>query len=843
MKKNISINISGTLFHMEEDAYERLKNYLDGISQYFSTYDDSKEIIADIENRIAEIFSTKVKPGKEVLTIEDVESLIAIMGTVNDFKAMEEEIKTSNPTNDPNPAEDPYLTAAAPDEAPKKVYRDTRRKVLGGIAAGLANYLSIDPIWVRLVLLVLFFSATPFHGLHRSQALGHVVVLLYIICWIFIPGNNHLGKNEKFKKLFRSRDKRIFGGIASGLSVYFKTDPLAIRLLFVGLVFLGGSGILIYIILWVITPEAKTFTDKMQMEGNPITLSNIENSIKNALHIKETEENTLTKILLFPFRIIAMVFNGLAKVLGPLVIVLGNLIRVATGVVIVIVSLILMFAFTMLVLAVFKLVSVNAVHYGNFPWELVRQNLPEYLALSAYFVLFIPLLLLCIGGLSFIANKRLLHATIGWSFFGIWVLALIFTSFQASRILFKYRSQGNYTVQKTMPQVGKTLSLQLNEIETGIEGYPAVALHLEGYEGTALRLESKYMARGSSRKNASDNARQIQYLVAQKDSLLIFNSNIHFPSNSEFRFQHLRMKLYIPYGTKFTMTPDLYRIARESLHRNGYSSHDLTGTTWVFMAGEGLKCLDCLEYNGNDEDDEDAVLPFIGRRHNRAEEVDFWGNTSSGDDDQVKKYSITDFTCVKARDAIEVNIVHGNSFKVVSTGNVHALKKLTIRKNGDCLEMGQEREEDPWWGFDHDDAQVKVIITMPELEHLELSGASKGMVQGFKSNTMEAHLSGASDARFEVDVRELKIGGSGASHIAVDGNGDLLTIDISGASEFNGYDYQTNRVEAVVSGASHAEVVVRELLQVDASGAGKLSYKGHPRVTSKLSGAGNVEQE
>ena len=57
MKKTVSINIGGIIFHIEEDGYDKLKNYLDSVNKYFSTFEDSGEIIADIESRIAEIFS------------------------------------------------------------------------------------------------------------------------------------------------------------------------------------------------------------------------------------------------------------------------------------------------------------------------------------------------------------------------------------------------------------------------------------------------------------------------------------------------------------------------------------------------------------------------------------------------------------------------------------------------------------------------------------------------------------------------------------------------------------------------------------------------------------------
>ena len=131
MKKNISINISGIIFHIEEDGYERLKEYLESINKYFSSFDGSSEIIADIESRIAEIFLSKLTEDKQVITIEDVTSLITTMGGIQDFQAVEEEIasptteSTEEQTEDEEHAE---ATGSAAEDPKKKLYRDKNRR-------------------------------------------------------------------------------------------------------------------------------------------------------------------------------------------------------------------------------------------------------------------------------------------------------------------------------------------------------------------------------------------------------------------------------------------------------------------------------------------------------------------------------------------------------------------------------------------------------------------------------------------------------------------------------------------------------------------------------------------
>src|SRR5687767_8764949 len=141
MKKNISINISGIIFHIEEDGYENLRRYLDSITKYFSSFEDSSEIMADIESSIAEIFLSKLNEGKQVITAEDVNALIATMGSVSDFKSAEEQPPQSSSTyqntGNASYSEPSSCGAASATYAPPKVLRrDQRRKILGGVCAG-----------------------------------------------------------------------------------------------------------------------------------------------------------------------------------------------------------------------------------------------------------------------------------------------------------------------------------------------------------------------------------------------------------------------------------------------------------------------------------------------------------------------------------------------------------------------------------------------------------------------------------------------------------------------------------------------------------------------------------
>jgi phage shock protein PspC (stress-responsive transcriptional regulator) len=213
MKKNISINISGIIFHIEENGYEKLNAYLESINSYFSNFDDSGEIVADIESRIAEIFLSKLNEGKQVITADDVESLISTMGSIADFQAIEDdEVVLEEPVS----AEDKGDKKTT--EESKKLYRDSKRKLLGGVAAGMANYFTIDPLWIRLLFILL---ATD---IFFSHSLGFIIIITYIVLWVILPVSDEVDEDAKIKKMYRNPDERVLGGVASGVAAYFGTD-------------------------------------------------------------------------------------------------------------------------------------------------------------------------------------------------------------------------------------------------------------------------------------------------------------------------------------------------------------------------------------------------------------------------------------------------------------------------------------------------------------------------------------------------------------------------------------------------------------------------------------------
>src|ERR1700733_2446389 len=139
MNKTIIININGIVFHIEEDAYEVLKNYMTDVKRHFMNSADSLEITTDIENRIAEMFNELLaKESKQVIVEQDVKGVIEQMGTVEDFEHAEEDTKAS--------FDNTYYNTGAT----RRLFRDPDDRLVAGVCAGIANYFDIQVTWIRL---------------------------------------------------------------------------------------------------------------------------------------------------------------------------------------------------------------------------------------------------------------------------------------------------------------------------------------------------------------------------------------------------------------------------------------------------------------------------------------------------------------------------------------------------------------------------------------------------------------------------------------------------------------------------------------------------------------------
>lgn len=166
MKKTLTVNLGGTVFHIDEDAYRLLDNYLCNLKLHFQKQEGAEEIVNDIENRISELFLEKINGGSQVITLTDVEEVIARVGKPEDFETNEQEEEKKTTAN--NGTSYTYTTR-------RRLYRNPDDKMLGGVLGGLAVYLGWDVTVLRLIALVILIAG---YG---------TLIPVYIVCWIAIP--------------------------------------------------------------------------------------------------------------------------------------------------------------------------------------------------------------------------------------------------------------------------------------------------------------------------------------------------------------------------------------------------------------------------------------------------------------------------------------------------------------------------------------------------------------------------------------------------------------------------------------------------------------------------------
>lgn len=196
MKKTYNINLAGYAFVIDEDAYDILDSYLSTLGQICEK-SGQKETAADIEQRIAEIFMEEFQEetGRRILTLVDVESVIKRMGPPGEIVDVE-----VAPVG--GPAVPPPMPSAKVTFSEKRLYRDIDHKVLGGVCAGLAWYLGIDVVWVRIIMVALAFLS------------GSTMALIYIVLWIAVPAAK--SPYEKMQMMGINQSMRNVGRVVTG---------------------------------------------------------------------------------------------------------------------------------------------------------------------------------------------------------------------------------------------------------------------------------------------------------------------------------------------------------------------------------------------------------------------------------------------------------------------------------------------------------------------------------------------------------------------------------------------------------------------------------------------------
>jgi phage shock protein PspC (stress-responsive transcriptional regulator) len=800
MKKTLSINIAGIVFHIEEDAYAQLDSYIQSIHSYFESFEGSKEIIADIEARIAEKFwSIREHEKTEAITEEHVKALIAALGTVADFQEVEmEDDKKEN-------AQQTKATSNSSEKlfnSAKPFRRDISRKQIGGVAAGLANYFNLDPIWIRLILLVGFFGLLPL--LH----VGNFVFWAYIICWIAIPGELNLTEDKSYRKFYRDPEKKVIGGVISGIAAYTGWDVGLLRVFAVISAIFFGSGIVAYLVILAISPEAKTLTDKMEMSGEPITLENIEKNIKETIQPNKEGETFVTRLLLFPFRIFTIVFSW-AK---PVIHVFRWFFQYTLGIVLIIIAL----AFTIALVAL-STAGYSGMDHGQIslafgeaiPIFLLAQDLPAWSIWAAYAAVIPMVVGIGIGGVSLLANRKFYNrsykyisttmAIVGW--IGLFAaFAFVGRNFQRtasvnvvkeisadSAVNFQINRVSNESIWEKLLGSNMLAEEFLDEDEQhdyNRDGFSRAQITMEGYDGKTIQVIQYAKSNGNSRIEAENFAKGIQYAYQQKGQQLLFDTHFGL-KNFKFRNQRLRVKILVPYGKPFGMSKEFAHFI-DNLIDGGYFRDDedlFVGSQWTFSVEKGLICL------------------------NRAPK-DFNENSSSENKEGDSKPEFEITKSLADFNSIEMPNSESASIKIVQgPAQITFKSENTSFANFDSM----AKVENGILKFPDVQSGLEITIQTPSLTKLDLGGNARTELSGFKSDQLSVVL-------------------HGFHSLTLQGNSKVLAASAFDSSELLASDWETEKALVSIGNQAKMDLNATKSIQGMKGPKSDVNIKSNPNV-------------
>ena len=520
MNKTVNINLAGIFFHVDEDAYKVLRNYLDTIKMSFKNTEGSLEIIADIEARIAELFSELLQSKAEVISLKEVEDVIAIMGQPEDY--LDEEALNE---------EQPSFDSQSNTNINKKLYRDISDRYISGVCSGIGHYIGLDSLWVRLIFILLLFVS-------------------------------------------------------------------------------AGTIVPIYIILWILVPEAITTADKLRMTGQPINVSNIEKKIKDGFSsvsdgVKQVDFKKHGNQIKSSSK---TVVDGLIKVLSVGLTLFGKFI----GLILIIVSI------SMFIGLISFVLSINIIDFVNLPLSNEIQlttNIPAWLLSILVAVSFgIPIFLLFYLGLKVImSNLKSIGRVAKLTLLGLWICSLIGWMIYGVKQFSEFSHDSKIDQYETLYTTSDTLYVKMiphyfidkelhrdNDIdlEYDEEGNRIIYSQNIRLVVKSTKESSPYMvieknASGKTYQMAKSRASNINYdwELTPNDELLL---NGYFTSTPDQlnRDQHIEITLFMPEGMIIYAYDNTY-----SYHRNTSGYGDILDNgkeeKYLKILNNELQCLDC----------------------------------------------------------------------------------------------------------------------------------------------------------------------------------------------------------------------------------------------------------
>jgi len=529
MKKTITINISGVIFNIEEDAYEILRGYLDRLSRNFTDSEGREEIMGDIEARIAELFQERLGDRKEVVSDQDVQQVMVTMGKPEDFNAESEGTESQGHSS--------YSESASSNK--RRIYRDTEKNVIGGVCAGISHYFGWDPLIVRLILLVLFLGM--------------------------------------------------------------------------------GFGFLVYIILWIIIPEAKTTSEKLEMRGEPVNVENIKKKVSETFKEFSEKAKVDGKFHYDHARKQAgRASDATFDILKRLVSFVGGVIG----------FFFLMLGLLLLTVMLCAWYDPTVLQFGNDAWNIQWADLNILLFDSprqgklffagTILMTLIPLLALILLGVKILFRPSLKGWPLVPALIALWLIGLGVTLVTGLSLGKEFNRQGEYLEYSRYAMDSSPLMIKMSEgyhtrsqdnrhwvgsfsaeflelDEDQIIGhYPKVDIQVNEDSDECVIKVIKH-AHGFTEGASMQRAENISYSFEFKEgNELTLDSYFSIPLRDKFRAQECDIEISIPVGSRIIISEEMQAFLEDVQQLDYHHRSEIVGREWI-MSSDGLMSPDSIQ--------------------------------------------------------------------------------------------------------------------------------------------------------------------------------------------------------------------------------------------------------
>jgi phage shock protein PspC (stress-responsive transcriptional regulator) len=705
MKQVININFQGRIVPIEVTAYEILKSYIESLSRHFDAEEGKDEIINDIENRIGELFQERIKAGATCIIDDDVNAIIKSIGRPEDFDDSEPSSATNtqntqqNSTN-ANQNQSTHTTASGK----KRLFRDENHKLVGGVCSGVANYFDVDIAVVRIIFAILL-------------VIGGIGFVPYIILWIAVPSSATTEIGSRRKKLYRDIDEKYIAGVCSGISNYFGISVWIPRVVFLlPLISIFGrhgwdgpfgvfdtmhvnfnfGTFLVYVILWLVLPEAKTTAEKLEMKGEKVDINTIKESVveemKGVQHRVQKFGKEASSIASEKGKAFGTEASSVARRGGS---VIGDIITFCIKAFVY--SIIAVVGFSLLI-ALFGLGfgALRVFPLKDFLFTSGWQNAFAWGTLI--FFILVPIIGIVTWIIRKITKVKTGSKMLRLGFIAMWVVGWACVSFLLASISkdFNYTSGlNNDNVAILNPSVQ---ALDVTNAKSGVKytrnnwfddndffdlsgddetaTVRNVRVNIEKSPNDSFKVTTLKYACGRKEAYADSLASLINFNIQQKDSSLILDRGVVVNTKDKFRNQRVIVTIYVPVGKRIRVQNNIGWL--NQIHFNGpgfqTSSDDNldfeniergweTGV-WYTMTKDGLYTLsgkpaDSYRKNGMKIND-DGIDVKTGKQRIRINDngisIDENNNEEDNNDDESGTYRYDDKAPTNKFDTIKMNL-------------------------------------------------------------------------------------------------------------------------------------------------------------------------------------------